>query len=68
VAGWATHRAVEARVADYEPLITAAVAAGLPEAEARRTVTSARAAATGQPTPPRPAPSAHPAPAPVVGR
>ena len=65
---WATHRAVEARVADYEPLITAAVEAGLPEAEARRTVTSARAAATGQPTPPRRAPSVHRDPAPVVGR
>jgi len=65
---WATHRAVEAQVADYEPLITAAIDAGLPEAEARRTVASARDAATGQRTPPRPAPSARPDPAPVVGR
>jgi hypothetical protein len=64
---WATHRAVEARVTDYEPLITAAIDAGLPEAEARRTVTSARAAA-GQPTPPRPASRVHRDPAPVVGR
>jgi hypothetical protein len=64
---WATHRAVEAHVADFEPLITAAVQAGLPEAEARRTVTSARAA-TGQRTPPRPASSVHRDPAHVVGR
>ena len=55
-------------VADFEPLIGAAVAAGLPEAEARRTVTSARAAAIGQSTPPRPASSVHRDPAPVVGR
>ncbi len=53
---------------DYEPLISAAIDAGLPETEARRTVTSARAAATAPPTPPRPTPSVHRDPAPVVGR
>jgi hypothetical protein len=65
---WATHRAVEGQVTDYEPLIAAAVEAGLPEAEARRTVTSARAAATRQRTPPRPASIAHRDQVAVVGR
>jgi hypothetical protein len=65
---WATHRAVEGQVADYEPLIAAAVEAGLPEAEARRTVASARAAATGQRITATPAPGAQLDPTPVVGR
>ena len=50
---WAAHRAVEANVADYEPLITAAITAGLPESEARRTVSSARAASAQHAHPPR---------------
>jgi hypothetical protein len=65
---WATHRAVEAHVVDYEPLIATAVQAGMPEAEARRTVASARAAPTGQRFTTRPAPSARVDPAPFVDR
>jgi len=65
---WATHRAVEAHVVDYEPLITAALQAGLPEAEARRTVTSARAGAAGPRVAARPAPGARLDPAATVGR
>jgi hypothetical protein len=65
---WATHRAVEAHVTDYEPLIAAAIQAGLPEAEARRTVNSARTAATGQRNPSLHAPRMPQDPAPVVGR
>ena len=39
---WATHRALDADTVDLEPLVSAGVRAGLPEAEARRTVDSAR--------------------------
>ncbi len=39
---WAACRAAEAGVVDYEPLVAAALAAGLPERQAVRTVLSAR--------------------------
>ncbi len=39
---WAACRAADAGVADYEPLVAAAVSAGLPERQAVRTVLSAR--------------------------
>ena len=60
---WAACRAAEADVIDYEPLVAAAVTAGLPERQAVRTVLSARdtvardapdhATHTAQPRPPR---------------
>lgn len=51
---WAACRAAEAGVVDFEPLVAAAVGAGLTEREAARTVLSARrttAHATQSPTP-----------------
>ncbi len=58
---WAACRAAEHGITDLRPLIDAATQAGLPRAEAARTVTSAlhRIAASGSHTP-----SARPSPAP----
>lgn len=56
---WAACRAAEAGVADYEPLVAAAVSAGLPERQAVRTVLSARdTVARGAPGRASPAPLA----------
>jgi len=62
---WAACRAAETGIADYQPLIDAAVTAGLPERQAVRTVISARdTVARGAPGRPSPsAPSAPPPPA-----
>jgi len=60
---WAACRASEAGVIDYEPLVAAAVSAGLPERQAVRTVLSARdTVARGAPG--RASPPALTAPAP----
>ena len=61
---WAACRAAEAGVTDYEPLVAAAVSAGLPEKQAVRTVISARdtvaRGAPGRASPAAPAVPAHP--------
>ena len=61
---WAACRAAEAGVTDYEPLVAAAVHAGLPENQAVRTVISARdtvaRGAPGRASPTTKAAPAHP--------
>lgn len=47
---WAACRAAEAGVQDFEPLVTAAVSAGLSEREAARTVLSAQRTVGGAAT------------------
>lgn len=58
---WAACRAAEAGVQDFEPLVAAAVSAGLTEREAARTVLSAQRTIDGAPT--RTAADVRPAPA-----
>ncbi len=60
---WAACRAAEAHIPDPEPLVTAAIHAGLPEHQARRTVRSAYDTIARQPTRCTPAVLAAPPPA-----
>lgn len=63
---WAACRAAEAGVQDFEPLVSAAVSAGLSVREAARTVLSAQRTVGGAPV--RPASEARPIPAAAPAR